>query len=336
VYFGGAREMDSATPAPIAAGTQARADFTLPVEPTYKVRGSLGNFTPHQAVVFELLENDPNVAGSRVSLNAASGRFEIDDVPSGQYTLRATQGYLARGEVHVAVSGADVNGVSIPLTPAVTVSGAFRVIGQLPEPAAASQPGPGSERGVVGSPFCTLSLQSGLARNALQAAAQLRKPEFTIPNVLEGRYDVRLSCHGGYITSAVSGSSDLLVEPALTVQPGVPPPPIEITVKVGGGAVHGKLPVSTGNDYARVLLVPSFAASTGPVVLNMSGGEEGPESWEFFQKDLAPGDYIAYALSHLGDFEYRNPEVLRTLPGGVGVRVEEGKTSEITLPGLVK
>jgi hypothetical protein len=116
MYFGGAREMDSATPIPIAAGTQEHADFTVTVEPTYKVRGTLQNFTPSHFATFELFESDPNVAVGRVSLNGASGKFEIDDVPSGRYTLRATQGELAMGETAVEVKGADANGVSIALS----------------------------------------------------------------------------------------------------------------------------------------------------------------------------------------------------------------------------
>lgn len=131
VYFGGAREMSSATPLTIAAGTQSRADFTLAVEPTYKVRGVLPNLKAHQPVIFELLAGDGNTAPSRVSLNATNGRFSVDDVPSGHYTLRATMGTAARGETAVDVQGQDADGVSIALAEAVTVTA--RVVGPDPD-----------------------------------------------------------------------------------------------------------------------------------------------------------------------------------------------------------
>jgi len=55
VYFGGAAVMQSATAIAIEAGTQARADFKLSVEPTYKVSGSLENFWAAPAGDFRVI-----------------------------------------------------------------------------------------------------------------------------------------------------------------------------------------------------------------------------------------------------------------------------------------
>jgi hypothetical protein len=335
VYFGGAPLMESATPVLLELGTQARADFKLSVEPTYKIRGSLENFAPHQATaVFELLETDDNVAASRVSLNADTGRFEIDDVPTGQYTLRVTQGRLSRGEVRVAVNGGDTNGVSVGLVPAVTVTGSVRVDGARNSKEVVEFVNRFHTR-----PMCNISLRSGTQQSMPMGVPLVGNgPEFTIPNVFAGQYEVRINCFGGYASSALAGGAGLLAEPTLTVSPGVVPPPIEITLKPGGGSAHAKLPDSSSEGQPALLLVPTFS-STGPVIafgmmITQLGDAE--EANGFGVGNLAPGDYLAYALADANSVEYRNPTVLRNLGGGVSVRIEDGKTTEIALTSWVK
>jgi hypothetical protein len=337
VYFGGAPLMESATPVAIEAGTQARADFKLSVEPTYKVRGSLENFAPHEgALVFELFEGDDHVAASRVSLNADTGRFEIDDVPNGQYNLRVTQGRLSRGEVRVAVNGGDTNGVSVGLAPAVTVAGSVRVDGPIPENQENPPPAQFFNRR-RGGPTCMISLRSGREQSMPMGGALLGNgPEFTIPNVFAGQYEVRIQCRGGYAVSALAGGTDLLAQPVLTVSPGAAPAPIEVTMKPGGGSVHAKAPAlpSDGGQPA-LLLVPAFS-STGPVIGFGMQWDDAGEAAGMQESNLAPGDYLAYALADANAVEYRNPSVLRNLGGGVSVRVEDNRTTEIALPGWVK
>ena len=334
VYFGGATNIEAATPVAIEAGTQARADFKLPVEATYKIRGTLENYTPDQTVTFELLEGGDNPGDCRVSLNGSTGRFVIDDVPAGQYTLRATQQHVSRGDVPVTVNGGDTNGVSLGLAPAVSVSGTLHIDGPLPEIAAPrSTQWATPFRGAGANPFCQVTLQTANESFLLMGTAHARQAEFTIPNVFPGRYTVRLNCNGGYVVSAVSGSSDLLAEPVLTVPSGVAPPPIELVMKPGGGAIRGKLTVSSSSNSRALLLVPAFR-STGPVLVG--GMEDDNGTLGFRGEYLAPGDYVAYTLADAANFEYRNPAVLRNLTGGTSVRIEDNKTTEIALTGEVK
>lgn len=337
MYFGGAREMESATPVVVAAGTQERADFTLPVEPTYKIRGALQNFTPGQFVTFELIESDPNVTVSRVSLNGNSGKFEIDDVPSGRYTLRATQGRLARGETAVEVKGADANGVSIALSPGVTVTGAVHLLGPAPGRQANEASEDRWEDARFGLGFCVVRLEvPGRESDGRLVAEILGGHEFSVQNVFWGQYRVRMECPRGHIVSALSGSSDLLSNPEISVQPGVAPPPIEIGLKPGGGEVHGKLASHDAPAGAGVLLVPAFTPSIGPSAIPVIGDSGSSDELEFNFSNLAPGDYLAYAFSDIQSVEYRNPAFLQTLKGGTAVRVEDGKTTEVTLTNLVQ
>jgi len=241
---------------------QERADFTLTVEPTYKVRGTLQSFTPGHFVTFELFESDPNVAAGRVSLNGGSGKFEIDDVPSGRYTLRATQGELARGETAVEVKGADANGVSIALSPGVTVTGVVHLLGATPGSQPNESAGNRWGNARFGLGFCVVRLEvPGREPDGHLVAQMEASHQFSVPNVFWGQYRVRMECPGGHIVSALSGNSDLLSNPEISLQPGVAPPSIEIGLKPGGAELHGKLAVHDAPAGTGVLLVPTFAAS---------------------------------------------------------------------------
>src|SRR5262249_25892410 len=69
VYYGGAQLMDSAAPLTVAAGAELRADFSLKMQPSYKIRGTVANFVPRQRAVFQLLSGDEDVSPSRVTVN---------------------------------------------------------------------------------------------------------------------------------------------------------------------------------------------------------------------------------------------------------------------------
>lgn len=337
-YFGGG-DIGSATAINIAAGTQARADFTLSLEPAFKVRGALENFVAHETVTFELLRGNDDATPSRATLDGTTGKFEIIDLLPGSYTLRATQGQKARGEVAVTVKGEDVSAVALALSPPVTVTGTVRMIGasrkrERQSSAAADEDANGDD---VPTPACTVSLRApGRRLGGWLTGRRDENGAFKIGNVFQGEYRVVLQCGGGYPVSAQSGGTDLLANPRLTIQPGVAPVPIEVALKPGGGSIDGKLKVSPLPAQAGVLLVPTFSATTGPVLTLAMHSEDATDESVFEHSSLAPGDYLAYAFSTFGDLEFRDPFFLESLTGGVSVHVEDGKSSEVTLTRLVK
>jgi hypothetical protein len=334
VYAGGARELEAATPLVIAAGTQARADLAITREPAVKIRGILGNFIPHQTVTFELLRGREDVSASRVTLNATTGRFEVLNVTPGSYVLRATQGQKTRAEVAVAVNGNDVDNVSLALAPAVTVMVLVHSLG--------SPPGPPEQEIQVfrrrgqSSGFCQVRLHSS-ERNAGVVMAQPNGAtgESVIENVLPGAYRVALQCNGGYPASATTGNQDLLINPNLTIPAGAVPAPIEISLKLGGGALTGKLVLNPMPERAQILLLPAFTASTGPVLRPVFYQPEMTDGAPFGFASLAPGDYVVYAFP-TDEVEFRNPAFLQALTGGVSVRMEESGQKEIILTSLAK
>ena len=341
VFFGGAHNMDSATPVEVTAGGQARADFDITMEPTYKVRGTLRNFVPGQPVVFDWLESGTDAVARGVVqaavLDEKTGKFELDGVPGGQYTLRAVQGHDARAETAVTVKDGDVNGVAMTLIPAVPVTGRVRPAGAAQESRAAPLAEGAMEPAQPAPANCFVSLEPSSSEPCYGCVGRRAEDgEFFIAGVFPGQYRFRAQCTNGYVVSAVSGGADLLANPEIAVPAGAAIPPIEIAVKAGGGSLRARLAVSSAPPGTGMLLARASAPSTGPVFQAAfpAPSPTGEPEYEF--GNLAPGDYLAYAFSDLQSVEYRSPGFLDALTGGTGVHIEDGKTTVVTLTSLVK
>jgi hypothetical protein len=342
VYFDGARTFDSATPVSIVAGANMHADVRLTLVPSAPIHGSLEGFTPHQQVNFSLRQEgeDPPDA-SRVNLNGTTGKFEIPVAPPGDYILRATQGQRARGDVALHVPEGGVIDVTVPIWPPVAVTGTVHNIGPPPDP---DKKRPDNNDDIEGRfempPGCQVHLHdaSQVVRSMIGEGdtAPQRADTISISGVFPGQYRVGIDCNGGYVTSAMYGTVDLLTNPRITIQPGTTPPPIEITFKPGGGTIHGTFAANLLKGMGGVLAAPAFSSSTGPVFEPVNPNQDAAGSGEFEVSDLAPGDYVVYGFSTMDQIEFRNPAVLQALTGGIRVHVVEGKTSEVTLTAVAK
>jgi hypothetical protein len=163
-------------------------------------------------------------------------------------------------------------------------------------------------------------------RNSYGKTSEESGAAAVIRGVSPGKYTVLIQCFGGYARSAMSGSHDLAADPILTVEPGVSPAAIEIAVAPGGGTIKGKL--AFDGPSAAILLVPQFSSATGPQMFAI------PNQHEFQFAGLAPGSYLAWAFAN-NAIEFRNSEFLRTLSGGVVVRIDGDEEKELTLDGVV-
>lgn len=333
VYFGGGKSLDSAAAIRIEPGTEATADVAIQLEPAFKIRGSLANFVPRRTVKFELLSGDEDVSAGRAGVNGDTGRFEVQFVADGSYIVRATQGQTS-GELPVTVSGADVSGVTVSLAGSVEVKGRVTVTNLPPDTPSAGRPARRPNR-----QFCMLSLYPGRGR---AGRAYSSRPgageEIAISDVMPGVYRVAAQCFGAYVQSMFSGNQDLLTNPLLTVPPEGTPPPIEVIAKLGGGAIHGTVSFSSPSKrpVVRVLLAPQFQGSTGPVLTQAFAPEDGSGAAQFNAASLAPGIYAVYAFLDQADIEYRNPQFLRSLSGGVGVQVDDGGDKEIQITDVIR
>ncbi len=349
VYAGGARSIDLAQPVTIEPGKHATVDFRLTLEPAFRIRGTVQN-APSGTVTFELVQGAEHVAASRSSLNASTGRFEVQDVTPGAYLLRVEEQGKLRGEAAVTVSDSDVNDITVSLSPPMTVKGATRVIGapmtakQMPEFARIrSMAGAGGMTAEQLEEYgnrpmeanCSVSLhQPGAGSQIPLAHGRIRQEQekgaFIVGQFFPGAYGVHVQCYGGYPTAILAGGVDLLATPLLSIQAGVDPPPIDVQVKAGGGTLTGDLPAGAAGNSIGILTVPAFQ-SAGPQMHQAAVGLFTPENNGFTIPFLAPGDYTAYAFAEWQKVEYRNPAFLQTLTGGVAVHIEDGKEQHISL-----
>jgi hypothetical protein len=333
VYFGGGRTLDSAAPIEIEAGTEARADLALRLEPAYNIRGSLTNFVTHASTMFELLSGDEGASANRVTMDAGTGRFEVLGVVTGSYFLRATH-EKAGAEATVNVDGSDVNGVSLTLAPGVDVRG-LTVITNAP----ADAPTPDEPLRGLDSALCTVRLGPARGRSRESYVSEAGgSGEFTVRGVIAGAYRVSLECSGGYARSAMSGAQDLLADSILTIQPGAAPQPIEVVATYGGGTINGEVSAGPSSTLSSVwvLLVPQFAGSTGPVLAGAFRFPGQAGGFRFEVRDLRPGSYAAYAFLNRDDVEFRNPQFLQSLTGGVRVQAEDANKKSITITEVTR
>lgn len=327
VYAGGARSVASATPIEVGAGTDRSVDFALTMEPAYRIRGTLATGGSNSGVTFELVQGDEKVAASRASLHSTTGNFEVQDVLPGNYVLRAAKGTEERGEVTVSVRGADVEGVMLTMSPAVTVTGVIRLVGEEPKEIRSATDSVGGA--------CQLSLRERGGRSFTGG----QETAIVIQSVLPGEYTAGVSCFAAYPISVMAGSQDLMRNSKYVVSPGVAPTPIEIQAKWGGGRIQGKLETKVeAAEPGRLLQVLALPALSGSEPF-MEQATPDPESQkgdlEFEFEGLRPGDYTLYAFARQ-DIEFRNPAFLQTLSGGVTVHVEENQETQVTLTKVIE
>ena len=317
MYYGGATELASAAPVTVEPGRDARADFSVSLRAAYRIGGTIAGFSPLRPTTVELLGGGLEPTAARVNLDAASGKFRIDDVAPGSYILRATQGEgrrRSRGELALEVAG-DVLGVVAPLAGSVEVKGIVRMAAST-APAAPS------------SPNCAIKLSPAepwVSGEAPLEASTEHAGDFAIEGVLPGRYRVAMDCASGYISAARSGETDLLATGELQIPAGTAPPPIEAVLSLDGGTVDVTASGEGEPGPAWVLLLPA-------------SGDELHARFAHLRTKLtfpavAPGDYQAYAWTGSPEaFEYANPDARQAWAGrAVSVHVAGHERQSIAI-----
>jgi len=331
-YYGGGGTLDTAAPLELRPGSETHADLTVQTEPAYAIRGALANYVPHRTVRFELLTAGESRPAGQVSINSNTGRFEIQGVIRGEYVLHASQDATS-ADIALNVAGADVGGVALTLLPGVDL----KVLTLMANSDADADETPEGKvfAGRFRGALCTLNLRSadGRSSGADLLSVPTGEAEATIHGVIAGLYRAAASCFGAYAQSIMWGTQDLLANPFMNVPSGGQPPPIQVVAARGGGTITGKVTAETRGKPGSlsVLVVPQFGESTGPVEQRAWAGEEAPEA-HFQFANLAPGSYLVYAFANGDTVEFRNPNFLQSLTGGLRVQVEDKaeKTIEIT------
>lgn len=279
VYYGGAPDLAAAASITLDAGREFNADLTVALSGYFKISGTLAGFSPREPATIELLSPDGEPAAAPASFQPSSGTFRVNYVPSGSYTLRATQGegeQRLRGEQPVQVGAADLYDVSVSLAGPVELRGIVRV-------AANSEQSPISPNCGVGlSPAATSVYEEPLESSTAENGA------FEIAGVLPGRYRLRLDCAAGYLSSLRAGGADLMARNEIVITGGAPPL-IEATLNTDGATLD---------------LVPTFETDSAPswLVLMPESGNDLLARFSLLQgkvslSGIAPGQYQVFTWS---------------------------------------
>jgi Carboxypeptidase regulatory-like domain len=330
LYYPGVTDIGSAGVLILKPGQQAQADMTLvrqrlfPV--TIEVRG-----IPETPTSFEISDAGGRPTGLPVHFEIRSETAHAN-VPNGSWTLTA-RGFGATmrfGRTDFQVAGAPV-----PL--AVTVAPMPPIPVTLHRDFTSSSDG---------SPF---SNQWGWSNLALLPADDFADNgvirSFHSEDGNDGsHYEIDISQPGKfwanttnpgsvYVASVTSGGSDLATTP-LTVTPGSPPAPIEITLRNDPGTIAGKVdsatPGAAGGPGEEpqiwVYAIPLFP-TTGHLPETVLRNNN-----PFTIANLAPGSYRVIACDAPQEIDYHSQEGLAAWSGkGQVVTVDPNGTANVEL-----
>jgi hypothetical protein len=236
-----------------------------------------------------------------LSYDALTGQFIFRSVPEGDYRIVAdwaTQTGAHHGETLIALSPTFNEKVKIEDQLVARIRGNL-YYGSTPAPQLPSS--------------VTIS-GKGISRRSYTVFVG-SDGSFTIPNVIDGDYEVRVPhANGAYVQSIKVGGQNISSRQRLVVE-GRSLDSLEIGLGTSTASISGVI------DAEDVL-----PGKTG-VVAQLVGGEQvlvalTDTQGRYSLKDLPPGDYELYAWNDLDEVEYHNPQYLKKF---------EDKTTTLTI-----
>lgn len=314
IFYPGVTELNAATPIVVSAGQRVEADFSLKLEPLFKVSGIVIGLASGTGSAPQFVTRAGEPVNVAVNFDVQNGKFDAK-VPGGSYTLFVRtpdpSGALLSADVPLVVA-ADVTGITVPLAPALTLairaeirhgsttsaSGGSETEGLTREGA---QPA-GTGSAVQLAQIRLLSVEPRLEWQEFHG--EIQDSTFFVRNLVPGKYIVELTPKPHfYVQSAVSGTTDIMRE-NLAIAAGHAPDPLEVVLRDDGAQLSGTIVLDGRPAPGTVLLIPSQGSLNG-IRVAQSGA-----AGEFQIDDLAPGDYKIIAFDTVQGFEFRDPDLL--------------------------
>jgi hypothetical protein len=308
-FYPGVPERNAATPVKLDAAQEFHADFVLAKQPAFKIDGTVMKPADAPAFSIQLASADGEFLPKQIRRMGAGG-FEIDQVPAGDYILRAdtqdTQWHQYHAEVPISVRS-NMSGITLSTNAATKIPVVAKT--EL------TQPHPEMQQNVFPVQVVLEGTEGNRSGFAPPTAADNRELAILTPG--PGRYRAVLSPnYGFYVQSATCGDVDLLREP-LVVGSGGAMPPIEVTLRDDAGSLEVKFnpPPESG---AQVLVVADDRPAQSPQVAYVPAPPSRQTGIRSINQgsmtgipNLAPGNYTVYAFDRIDELEYANPEVMQ-------------------------
>ena len=298
VYYPGVPDIAAASPIQLEAGQQFEADLSLSAAPVYQVAGVVSGHTADQGVGFQVL----TPAGDEISLptnfNMGTGVFTLDNVPAGNYMLRAvSQSGMQpmRAEARITVNS-NLDGLRLTLAPSVTIPIVVRI-----DPRASS--GANAPASPQHPPLSVQLTPIEIATSEAFSTYDPNRGGIAIQNVDFGTYTVELRPHPPwYVQSASYGQTNVLYDD-ISVSSGQGYP-LDVVLRDDSASLSGTLKSADGTPaHATVVVVPQPITKLEP---HMSRGI----SDSFNVSGLAPGDYLVFAFDQVDGLELSDQDVI--------------------------
>jgi protocatechuate 3,4-dioxygenase beta subunit len=319
-YYPDATDLTAASPVELGAGAQVRGlEVRLHRVPVFRVSGRVVSAVTGAlgAGAVSLFRQGTVPGISARSALVAAGDFSFDGISPGNYILETKSTGEAEdhpplvGRQIVSVSGGDLNGVVVELTPALEVSGTIVVEGSPPSawPQITLTPAEGVD---YPTDFVTIDVNGRFIVPGLEPAryqlnvGSISPPMFLKAIRLNGR---EIGNDGIDLSSGEKGSLEIVISDRASSLTGV-------VNDSSGPAGSGIMVTAHRRTSALTLAVTRFAQTDGSGRFSFTG--------------LPPGEYILTAMD-TGGFFILPPETMETLSKVVSVGEGVSATTELRL-----
>jgi hypothetical protein len=330
-YYPGVTDPGAAGVITLAAGQQSEADLSLTRQQFFPITAAVRAADMQMPGDFEVLDQGGHPTGLNAQYDNRRGLVHAN-VPNGSWVLSG-RGFgrdMTWGRTEFQVAGAPAS-LALNMQPVPHIP--LNIQREFSSTTTPTYAGPGLNLVLASAePLAMRNVGGGLGpvagSNGTAWQINLAEP---------GRFWVETSPNGStYVSSVTSGGVDLASNP-LTIVPGSPPAPIDITLRDDGGSITGQLnsgtpqSASTADQNAQVTVyaIPQFPfAGQLPQTPVQADGT-------FTFSNLAPGVWRVVACDGPQEIDYHSAEGLAAWTGkGQAVTVDAGGSAHVTVDAI--
>ncbi len=312
-YYPGTPVEAEAQPIAVGLGEEVVFGFDTMLSRTFRIAGTVAGTAPPDRVQLERVAPGGMTI---VSISIGSGAsFSHAPLSPGEYVVTARND-KELGTLRVQVTGSDLNGLVVPMRPAVPIRGRVTFEGTAPQ-------------GLAPTSFV---LRPALVSNGIAAVAQYQKQDWTfeIPALL-GPGVIRGELPRGWFLKAVMLDGRDVVDTVLDFATYLGKT-VEVVVTQTATEVSGRVTDASGRDVTNYVAVAFAEDPQRWTLLTRAIQSVRPDQQGRFSiRGLPPGRYLVAAVAFLQSGRERDPTILERLrTGATPVTLTEGASRTVT------